>query len=57
MSEETADQRNPRRESQRFESRAWQRWLVLIVLVLLALGVLVTLVIIFLSVFGLTPGA
>lgn len=56
MSEETAD-RPERRESQRFESSRWQRWLVLGLLTLLALGVLFTLVIVGLSILGLTPGS
>lgn len=57
MNEEPADRQKPARESQRFVSSAWQRWLVLIVLAVLALGVLLTLVVISLSLFGLTPGA
>jgi hypothetical protein len=57
MNEETADRQPQRPASQRFKSSAWQRALVLILLILLALGVLVTLVVIGLSVLGLTPGA
>jgi hypothetical protein len=42
-------------KSKRFSPSAWTRRLVPIILVLLALGLLITLVIVILSVLGLTP--
>jgi hypothetical protein len=62
MNEETADQppaqiepTNPR--SKRFTSQGWKRWLVPALLALILLGLLFTLIVVGLSVFGLTPGA
>jgi hypothetical protein len=43
------------KKSKRFSPSAWTQWLVPILLVSLALGLLVTLVIVVLSVLGLTP--
>lgn len=62
MNEETADQTsadieqdNPR--SKRFTSYGWKRWLVPALLALILIGLLFTLIVVGLSVFGLTPGA
>lgn len=62
MKEEIADQGStplsqPNSRSKRFTSQGWKRWLVPAILALLLLGLLFTIIVVVLSVFGLTPGA